>query len=537
MEIFANDGGLPSTSSIKDISAKSTTLKINIASLPIEVALKDFIGYDKVAIVTRHSIRGDDTSASGPLTELGKTAAENLGKKLKDIFGQRNVKFFATDTVRTKDTCNFINKGWNGNQSPVIDVSKNIINGNYFNVSGSWHDITTISKTTAIKNKVAEWKNLFYDEMPDGISWWVSHDSFLVPIVYNTDNFNPAGLKDLLELSSDPWISPLTGIIIGIKNDSAKVRIVTGLETGFISDTGDWSHDYTDDVLNTRSAEKSKIVATTYTHPKAIGYNATADLDYIFDKGGTNNHPLYCVSDYEGCGKCVSCQTCDGGCQTACQNCDICDSCQTCVSCQTVCQTSGYSKQDAKVRVQNSCSDSCQGCNTCVGGYRLVYKVSCYPCNGCYNDVAKTWSGCSGCQWGCTACTGCHNVKYGKVWDHCSYSSCQAYVSGCGSCYSCNSCDGTCRGSCYSCQSGCYKGCVTCNSQTTVTSWDCRGCNSETAEMCVPSCETGCYKGCTADNATYYNRWHCNDTCMTCVGISQYACSTCYGVNNYDRMI
>ena len=235
MEIFANDGGLPSASSIKDVSAKSTTLKINIASLPIEVALKDFINYDKVAIITRHSIRGDDTSASGPLTDLGKTAAENLGKKLKDIFGQKNVKFFATDTVRTKDTCNFINKGWNSNQSPVIDVSKNIINGNYFNVSGSWHDITTISKTTAIKNKVAEWKNLFYNEMPDGISWWVSHDSFLVPIIYNTDNFNPLGLKDLLKLSSDPWISPLTGIIVGIKNNSVKLRIVTGLETGAIS--------------------------------------------------------------------------------------------------------------------------------------------------------------------------------------------------------------------------------------------------------------------------------------------------------------
>jgi hypothetical protein len=24
---------------------------------------------------------------------------------------------------------------------------------------------------------------------------------------------------------------------------------------------------------------------------------------------------------------------------------------------------------------------------------------------------------------------------------------------------------------------------------------------------------------------------------MTCVGISQYACSTCYGVTNYDKVI
>ena len=530
MEIFANDGGLPSTSSIKDISAKSTTLKINIASLPIEVALKDFISYDKVAIVTRHSIRGDDTSASGPLTDLGKTAAENLGKKLKDIFGQRNVKFFATDTVRTKDTCNFINKGWNNNQSPTIDVSKNIINGNYFNVSGSWHDITTTSKTTAIKNKVVEWKNLFYDEMPDGISWWVSHDSFLVPIVYNTDNFNPIGLKDLLKLSSDPWISPLTGIIIGIKNNSVKVRIITGLETGFISDTGDWSHDYTDDVLNIRSVEKSKIVATTYTHPKAIGYNATADLDYIFDKDGTNNHPLYCVSNYEGCGKCVSCQTCDGGCQTACQNCDICDSCQTCVSCQTICQTSGYSKQEARVRVQNSCSTSCQGCNTCVGGYRLIYKADCYHCDGCYNDVAN-YSGCSQCQWWCVSCVGCVS-GYGAQYDGPTW--CSSYVD---YCKNCDSCHGTCRSTCYSGCTNCQACNGTCNSNTSIVSYACWGCNSETALRCVPTCETGCYKGCTADNATYYNRWHCNSTCMTCVGISQYACSECYGANNYDKVI
>ena len=57
-------------------------------------------------------VRGGDSSASGPLTELGKTVAENLGKKLKTIFGKKTIALYATDFVRCKDTANLINKGW-----------------------------------------------------------------------------------------------------------------------------------------------------------------------------------------------------------------------------------------------------------------------------------------------------------------------------------------------------------------------------------------------------------------------------------------
>ena len=596
MEIHKSSFEIPSEEYNKQISNANISLRVSAGYLPIAEALKSFIDYDKVAIITRHSIRGGDSSASGPLTELGKTVAENLGKKLKTIFGKKTVALYATDFVRCKDTANLINKGWNDIASSSIDTTKSIINGGYFGISGSWTDIVNNVRTDAIKNKVNIWKSSFINEMPNGLSWWVSHDSLLVPLIYNLGNFNPEKYKQLYKLNNLPWISPLTGIIIAIKGNNTYIDVVTGLNTGFIS-SDDTNHDYSNDDATINKL--GDLVATTFTHPNVTSqFKSKPDTSYIFDKSSTNSNPLYCDSTYAGCGQCVACQNCDSGCQTSCQGCDGCNACQTCFSCQAKCQTQGYSWTLYTEKI-TACS-SCVTCATCVGGYTKPYVTDCNPCNSCYTtEQVATWSECSGCQWGCTSCTSCngcndnsvaacvpffYNIGISMICSPCvschasctSCNSCNGACNSCNGCYkkcdgyscsyyhSCNSCTSGCTDSCHgctgkcygcngctsctgcqnctgcqaactgNCQGGCYGGCVSCNSKTTPTGYKCDGCtNEQPITRCVPGCETGCYAGCTN---TYDNRWkryRCSDRCMTCVGIDAYACTSCYQ-KNYD---
>lgn len=582
MEIYKSSFKIPSDGYNKQISNANISLRINAGYLPIIEALKSFISYDKVAIITCNSIET--------------TAAENLGKKLKTEFGEKTLALYTTDYVKCKDTASFINKGWNGVESPNIDTTKNIINDTYFGLSGSWTNIVTNARTDNIKKKAENWKSSFINEMPSGLSWWVSRDTLLVPLIYNLGNFNPEKYQQLYKLNNLPWISPLTGIIIAIKGNDTYIDVVTGLNTGFIS-SDDTSHDYSND--DSTINKLGDLVATTFTHPNVTSqFKSKPDVSYIFDKSNTNSNPLYCDSAYAGCGQCVSCQNCDSGCQTSCQGCNGCNNCQSCVSCQAKCQTQGYSWTLYTEKI-TACS-SCVTCATCVGGYTKPYVTDCNPCNSCYTtEQVATWSECSGCQWGCTSCTSCngcndnsvaacvpllYNIGIHMICSPCvschasctSCNSCNGACNSCNGCYkkcdgyscsyyhSCNSCTSGCTDSCHgctgkcygcngctsctgcqnctgcqaactgNCQGGCYGGCVSCNSKTTPTGYKCDGCtNEQPITRCVPGCETGCYAGCTN---TYDNRWkryRCSDRCMTCVGIDAYACTSCYQ-KNYD---
>ena len=550
MEIYKSSFKIPSDGYNKQISNANISLRINAGYLPITEALKSFISYDKVAIITCNSIEA--------------TVAENLGKKLKTEFGEKTLALYTTDYVKCKDTARFINKGWNGVESPNIDTTKNIINDTYFGLSGSWTNIVTNARTDNIKKKAENWKSSFINEMPSGLSWWVSRDTLLVPLIYNLGNFNPEKYQQLYKLNNLPWISPLTGIIIAIKGNDTYIDVVTGLNTGFIS-SDDTSHDYSND--DSTINKLGDLVATTFTHPNVTSqFNSKPDISYIFDKSSTNSNPLYCDSAYAGCGQCVACQNCDSGCQTSCQGCDGCNACQTCFSCQSKCQNGEYSWTLYKEKI-TQCS-SCVECNICVNKYTKSYVTACNPCNSCYTtEQVATWSECSGCQWGCTSCTSCNHCNgcdscnncyhqsYGSP-PTCSYyfscnscndsctNGCTSYCHGCtGNCYGCNGCTSCtgcqnctgCQAACTgNCQGGCYGGCVSCNSKTTPTGYKCDGCtNEQPITRCVPNCETGCYKGCTADNSYRYKRYNCNNLCMTCVGIDEYACTSCYQ-KNYD---
>ena len=531
MEIHKSSFEIPSEEYNKQISNANISLRVSAGYLPIAEALKSFIDYDKVAIITRHSIRGGDSSASGPLTELGKTVAENLGKKLKTIFGKKTIALYATDFVRCKDTANLINKGWNDIASSSIDTTKNIINGGYFGISGSWTDIVNNVRTDNIKNKVNIWKSSFINEMPNGLSWWVSHDSLLVPLIYNLGNFNPEKYKQLYKLNKLPWISPLTGIIIAIKGNDTYIDVVTGLNTGFIS-SDDTSHDYSND--DSTINKLGDLVATTFTHPNVTSqFKSKPDTSYIFDKSSTNSNPLYCDSTYAGCGQCVACQNCDSGCQTSCQGCDGCNACQTCFSCQAKCQTQGYSWTLYTEKI-TACS-SCVTCATCVGGYTKSYVTDCNPCNSCYTtEQVATWSECSDCQWGCTSCTSCngcndnsvaacvpffYNIGISMICSPCV--SCHASCTSCNHCNGCDSCNNCYRQgygsrptcpyyfSCSSCHDDCTDGCTSSCHGCTGKCYGCNGCTSYTGcqnctgcqAACTGNCQGGCYGGCVSCNS------------------------------------
>ena len=80
MEIYKSSFKIPSDGYNKQISNANISLRINAGYLPITEALKSFISYDKVAIITCNSIEA--------------TVAENLGKKLKTEFGEKTLALY-----------------------------------------------------------------------------------------------------------------------------------------------------------------------------------------------------------------------------------------------------------------------------------------------------------------------------------------------------------------------------------------------------------------------------------------------------------
>ena len=532
MEMHKSSFEVPSKDYQKQITNGNYSLKVEAGIIDIVDALKSFIDYDKVAIITRHSIRGEDYSISGPLTDLGKEAAKRVGARLKKDLGEKNVAFYSTPYVRCIDTATLLNKGWNNADTVAVDTSHEEIGNDYFGVTGGWTEIVNNVRNDIMKEKVLQWKSQFLNQMPEGISWWVSHDQFLIPIIYNlTDEFNPEKYKQLYKFDNLPWVSPLTGIIIAIKNDDIQIKVVSCLETGFIS-SEDYNHNFFDDVYNSEELHKKNLVATTFTHPRVNNtYKSKPDLSYIFDKSNTNSNPLYCDNSYAGCGSCVSCQNCDGGCQTSCETCDGCNTCQTCYSCQALCQNSGYSWTLYKEKI-TECS-SCVDCRDCVGGYRKYYVTKCNPCNSCNaHEQIASWSECNGCQWGCTSCTSCNGCNDNSVaacvtgfysiginWICSPCIACHASCTSCNHCNGCDSCNGSygsygfgyicsykysCSSSCVTCDGctsschGCTGRCYGCNGCTSCTGCqNCTGCQA----ACTGACQGGCYAGCVSCNS------------------------------------
>mgnify|MGYP004447591153 CR=1 FL=1 len=433
----------------KYITQNNLTLKVSTDLIYPWEAFERFKDFDKKAMIIRHSIRGDDASSTGPLIDIGFIAAENLGKKFNYLgYGNKPFKFYSTGVIRCNQTCQYFSKGLNGRTIPSIYLD-NTISGGYFNIEMNlgWPDFTNKVQTQAVKNKAQQWKEEIINKLPDGNSLWVSHDSLIVPLIYNLFDFDFNALKNIYRFNENPWTSPMTGIFIGVKSDEDIVvlQAIQSLEDGFIS-SDDYSHDYTYSANNLGRNFKSEV-ATNYSHP--VYKNSTSrkikeDLNYIFDKGNTNSNPLYCNNNYEGCESCVGCTTCFSQCNAECFNgCVTCDSCYTCNSCQTGCQTSGYGyvgnisngKEVPLSRESVYCdprySESGYGCPSifstgvscsCVryisgGGYSCGFS-SCQSCTNIvsinYLQVYKCGKQCMQCNASLFGCKDCYTGEYVK---------------------------------------------------------------------------------------------------------------------------
>lgn len=234
----------------------------------------------KIALVFRHSIRTEINAdgSGGILTEDGKRAAQNVGSKIK--IGSTPIKYYATDVQRCIDTCKNIEGGRTGNfnitvnKSPVIN-GKKILDGGYFwngnanpYINGQGGFSAWALGLCKIENMLdpKEWSKKWLDQMlsviPNGLSCWCSHDSQVVPLLFNLTGLDQAESERLcnlnnwgpyrnqwdVEYTSLPWTSPLTGIAIINKDDNITVKRIKGLKHGLFA-AGDYTHDFAHGII------------------------------------------------------------------------------------------------------------------------------------------------------------------------------------------------------------------------------------------------------------------------------------------------
>lgn len=215
----------------------------------------------KIALIFRHSIR-TDIESGGLLTEEGKLAAQRVGSKIDPNIP---ITYYATDVQRCIDTCKNIELGRTGlsdivvHESPIIN-DKQILNGGYFYngegdpynddewVSFAKYAIGDLQYPFMLDPKTAskQFLNDFLTVMPNNLSIWVTHDSQVVPLLYNLTGITKEVAVEMMNRygwSAYPWSAPLTGIAIINDNDNISIKRIKGLKHGLISsDAYDYDH-------------------------------------------------------------------------------------------------------------------------------------------------------------------------------------------------------------------------------------------------------------------------------------------------------
>ena len=139
-QTYKNAFEIPSPSGKKVILPGYKSLKISLSVLPLWEAFNKYKDYDKVAIVTRHSIREDwdpnRDSSTLLLVDRGIEAAKKVGALFKEHAGNIDFKYFSTGVQRCTDTAKYIAEGL-GKKPITVDESQwAIISGTYFDFTG-----------------------------------------------------------------------------------------------------------------------------------------------------------------------------------------------------------------------------------------------------------------------------------------------------------------------------------------------------------------------------------------------------------------
>ena len=205
----------------------------------------------KVALVINHSINSINNGGND-LTKEGIQAAQIFGSNLR--IGNTPITYYSANTQRCLNTCRYIEKGRTGKVPSVYFLKENYI-------IPSTTDLTEVveysignrsTSTEELKNISIEWLNKLKKVMKDGLTIYVTHDTLLIPLIYNLTDLTYSKLNEYKSKNNWnklPRISPLTGIAVIVKDNETEVKRVKGLKTAWIS-ADDYDYDFMKEIPN-----------------------------------------------------------------------------------------------------------------------------------------------------------------------------------------------------------------------------------------------------------------------------------------------
>ena len=222
----------------------------------------------KVALVISHSINSINNGGSGDssndLTKEGIQAAQIFGANLR--IGNTPIIYYSADTQRCLNTCRYIEEGRMGKlpstftmYTPFLLSELSFLKENY--IIPSTTDLTEVveysagnrsASTEELKNISIEWLNKLKKVMKDGLTICVTHDTLLIPLIYNLTDLTYSKLNEYKSKNNWnklPRISPLTGIAVIVKDNETEVKRVKGLKTAWIS-ADDYDYDFIKEIPN-----------------------------------------------------------------------------------------------------------------------------------------------------------------------------------------------------------------------------------------------------------------------------------------------
>jgi hypothetical protein len=216
----------------------------------------------KVALVINHSINSIDAWNVNDLTKEGIQSAQIFGSNLR--IGNTPITYYSANTQRCLNTCRYIEEGRTGKSTftlytPFLLSELSFLKENY--ILPSTTDLTEVveysvgnrsASTEELKNISIEWLNKLKKVMKDGLTICVTHDTLLIPLIYNLTDLTYSKLNEYKSKNNWnklPRISPLTGIAVIVKDNETEVKRVKGLKTAWVS-ADDYDYDFMKEIPN-----------------------------------------------------------------------------------------------------------------------------------------------------------------------------------------------------------------------------------------------------------------------------------------------
>ena len=206
---------------------------------------------ERVIFVLRHAERGDDTSKSGTLTDVGKKQSEDVGARLKKF--KENFVLGASEFLRAHQTVESIAKGrgqsydkrdtipqlnddWYTKNSEEVEKAKNECGGGWevtskYAYTGAYSTGANAAYYNLAERSVELIEDVLLKKYPnEKFVLLSSHDKLMVPLVAYCSNAQ----IEMKKYEGGKWINYLAGVAIIIdKSGNRRYVAVKGLTSGF----------------------------------------------------------------------------------------------------------------------------------------------------------------------------------------------------------------------------------------------------------------------------------------------------------------